>query len=161
MQNPPLEDLIPLLRRRARRLTPSQSDAEDLLQDALLRVLQKLEKGQQIDALGPYAMRTLHNQARMRWRGPPPPEELEDDAVAVDPVAMSRLECADTLQAIDALPPDQADLMRLVCGGETSPAALADQMDVPVGTVMSRLSRARARLRDTLGEKPNDTSART
>lgn len=151
MQNTSLEDLMPLLQRRARRLTPSPADAEDLMQDALLRILQRLKKGHSIDKLGPYAMRTLHNQARMKWRGPPPPEELEDDAVAVDPVALTRLECADALQAIDALPVDQATLMRLICSGETSPATLAHQLDVPVGTVMSRLARARARLRDTLG----------
>lgn len=156
MPDTPIESLIPLLRRRARRLTTSHSDAEDLVQDALLRVLQKLGKGHDIDALGPYTMRTLHNQARMRWRGPPPPEELEDDAACVDPVAMVRLECEDTLAAIDALPCDQAELMRRVCGGQTSPAALAADLGVPVGTVMSRLARARARLRETLDPEDPD-----
>ena len=49
---------------------------------------------------------------------------------------------------ITHLPPQQARLMALVAEGETSPAVLAKQTGQPVGTVMSRLSRARAALKE-------------
>jgi RNA polymerase sigma factor (sigma-70 family) len=150
MPHTSLEALMPMLRRRARRLSQSRHDAEDLLQDALLRVLQKQQTGQEIDALGPYAMRTLHNQARMRWRAPPAPQELEEDTATIAPVALLRLECADALRAISDLPVDQCEVMQMVLTGETSPAVMAETLGLPIGTVMSRLARARARLRATL-----------
>ncbi len=146
----PLTDLMPMLQKRARRLTNNPSDAEDLAQETLMRLVKKLDEGRRIDDLPAYAMRTLHNQARMLWRKAPAPEELGEDDASIDPVAMDRLECADTLRAISDLPDDQCALMKMVSAGETSPAQLARHTGLPLGTVMSRLSRARVRLRAAL-----------
>lgn len=146
----PLTRLMPNLYRRARRLSANRSDAEDLVQDTLVCVIAKQNQGDTIDNLPAYAMTTLHNQARLLWRKAVPLEELEDDCASTPPVAMKRLECAETLRMITKLPPDQAKLMTLVCHGETSPAVLARETCTPVGTVMSRLARARARLRARL-----------
>jgi RNA polymerase sigma-70 factor (ECF subfamily) len=145
-----LPDLMPMLQKRARRLTANPSDAEDLAQETLVRLVKTLEDGRDIDDLPAYAMRTLHNQARMLWRRAPAPEELGEDDASIDPVAMDRLECADTLRAISQLPDDQCALMKMVSNGETSPAKLAARTGLPLGTVMSRLARARARLRVAL-----------
>lgn len=144
-----LVPLIPILNRRARRLARSPSEAEDLVQDTLLSLCQRLREGHRIDDLPSYAMRTLSNRARRGWRVQAT-DELEDDHVITEPDALIRLDCADTLSAISGLPKPQRQLMELVVAGETSPRALARQTGLPLGTVMSRLARARARLRLTL-----------
>lgn len=150
-----LVDLIPILQRRARRLLRCPVAAEDLVQEVLLRLVQKLKAGHEIDNLAAYAMRALHNQARMGWRGAAAFEPLQEGDASCAPVAMLRLECGDVLRAIAQLPPEQAALMRMICEGETSPAVMARRARVPVGTVMSRLARARARLRVALDVPPN------
>lgn len=142
--------MLPNLYRRARRLSASKWEAEDLVQDTMVRVIAKQSQGCQIDDLPAYTMRTLHNQARMGWRKPPPPEPLGDDDASTPPVALKRLECADTLRAIDELPENQARLMRMIRDGDTSPKTLAKQTGWPIGTVMSRLARARQRLKQVL-----------
>ncbi|MEP5632170.1 MAG: sigma-70 family RNA polymerase sigma factor [Tateyamaria sp.] len=138
--------MIPVLNRRARRLARSPSEAEDLVQDTLLSLCQRLEDGDPIEDLPSYAMRTLSNRARRTWRQAAT-EELEDDLALTQPDALIRLDCADTLAAIATLPTPQRQLMNLVVAGETSPRALADATGLPLGTVMSRLARARAKLR--------------
>ena len=142
--------LLPSLKRRARRLSASATDAEDLVQDTMVRVISKQQQGAQIDDLPAYTMRTMHNQARMGWRKQPAPEELNDDDASTPPVAMDRLICADTLRAIEVLPDNQARLLRMVSEGDTSPKVLAERTGWPVGTVMSRLARARIRLKEIL-----------
>lgn len=142
--------LIPKLMRRARKLTRSRTEAEDLVQDTLLQMCQRLRNSgdtqSEIEDLPAYAMRTLANGARRGW-AKLQTEELEDDMAITLPVAHLRLDCADALAAIETLPAPQRSLMRLVIEGETSPASIADRTGVPLGTVMSRLARARAQLR--------------
>ena len=150
--------LLPKLKIRARRLTRNVSDAEDLVQDAVLNVIAKQQSGARIDNLAAYTMRALHNQARMSWRKPPPAQMLEDDDAITAPVAMDRLICADTLRAIQNLPAPQAELLMMVSEGETSPLVLAQRTGWPVGTVMSRLSRARHRLKEDLAENAHTPS---
>ena len=141
-----LVPLIPILTRRARRLARSPAEAEDLLQDTLLSLCQRLNDGSSIDDLPAYAMRTLTNRARRSLRTQIT-DELEDDHAVTEPDALIRLDCADTLDAIARLSKPQRQLMELVVAGETSPRALARTTGLPLGTVMSRLARARARLR--------------
>jgi RNA polymerase sigma-70 factor (ECF subfamily) len=52
---------------------------------------------------------------------------------------------------MDALPPDQRDIMHLVCVEELSYAEAAALLDIPIGTVMSRLARARTAVARSLG----------
>jgi RNA polymerase sigma factor (sigma-70 family) len=144
--------LIPMLTRRAQRLVRSGSEAEDLVQDTLLSLCQRLADGHDIDDLPAYGMRTLTNRARRTRRRMPTDELNEADAVT-QPTAMMRLDCADTLRAIGALPDAQRQLMERVIAGETSPRSMAEATGLPLGTVMSRLARARARLRQTLREE--------
>lgn len=143
--------LIPMLTRRARRMTSAPQDAEDLVQNTLLKLCLCLRRADPVEDLPAYAMRILQNEAKRTWRRRST-EELEEDHACTDPDALRRLDCADTLAAIDALPGPQRRLMDLVVSGETSPRALAKMTGLPLGTVMSRLARARARLRDALSE---------
>ena len=86
----PFTTLLPNLKRRARRLTNNPADAEDLVQDTIVRVIARQQSHEKIDNLPAYTMRTLHNQARMQWHRHAPPEELNDDA-STPAIAMDRL----------------------------------------------------------------------
>lgn len=147
----PVSDIMPRLRARARRLCRTHDEAEDLAQETALRLWQALRREEGIKAPDRYAMITLHNLARSRWRARHETEELADDMAHTAPAAPARLACVELRAAIARLPADQADLMLQVLAGESSPQALAARHGVPVGTIMSRLARARARLRVDMG----------
>ncbi|MBD3663461.1 sigma-70 family RNA polymerase sigma factor [Sulfitobacter sp. TSTF-M16] len=142
--------LLPRLQRRARRLCRTRDDAEDLAQEAALRLLQRLAKNNDVDRPEHYAMILLHNLARQNWRQRQETEELADDMAQTAPAAPGRIACAELRAAIAGLPCEQADLMARLLEGESSPRAIAQQTGLPLGTVMSRLARARARLRKEL-----------
>ena len=146
-----LLDVLPLLNRRARRLTDNPVDAADLAQEAALKIWQRYQSGGQIADPRAYSMTTLRNIARANWRARQPTDVLEDDMVTTEPDAPRMIACAELRDAINRLPDDQAKLLKLVMTGETSPRILARRIGVRAGTVMSRLARARARLRDEMG----------
>ncbi|MGJ8625341.1 MAG: RNA polymerase sigma factor [Sulfitobacter sp.] len=147
----PISPILPRLRARARRLCRTDEEAEDLAQETALRLWQALRGDSTIQEPDRYAMITLHNLARSQWRARRDTEELADDMAQTAPAAPARLACAELRAAIARLPADQAALMELVLAGESSPNVLAARGGVPVGTVMSRLARARAKLRVDMG----------
>lgn len=147
------EDLVRLtkrLRRRARRLGASGADADDMVQETLLRLLQRQARGRVANP-NHYALIILHNIARAGWRGHTKTEELEDTSATTQPVAESRLAVEALQGAIATLPTDQAQIMAIVMEGELSPKSIAALLCLPEGTVMSRLARARVRLRAQMG----------
>lgn len=145
-----MTQLAQRLTRRARRLGAQPCDAEDMAQDALLRLIQRSQRAE-VDAPERYAMIILHNIARARWRNRIDLAELEEDSASIAPVADSRLALSTLRNAIHALPKEQAEVMEMVLRGEQSPRAIAAHLDLPVGTVMSRMARARAKLRRQIG----------
>ncbi len=148
------DDLIPHLpamARRARRLTRSRDQADDLLQEAALRIWTRLARGARVEDLRAYSMITLRNLARTHARRAQDEVSIEDDMATVDGDALRHLACRETRAAIARLPRAQAELLALVLAGQASPAALARATGCPVGTVMSRLARARASLRRDMG----------
>ena len=138
------------LRRRAQRLGLQACDAEDMAQETLLRLMQRMERTS-VEAPEHYAMIILHNLARARWRSQVEMTELEDDVASIPPLGDSRLALEALRRAIAALPADQARIMEMVLQGELSPRAIAATLHLPVGTVMSRLARARVTLRRQIG----------
>lgn len=151
--------LFPRLNRRAAKLMNDQAEAEDIVQETLIRVLEMRRKA---DMQNPeaYAMITLHNLAKRRWRAAALTDRLEDpDCVSTPSTAPTRLLCSEIAEAIDQLPTDQACLMRDVMKGETSPSKLARKAGCPVGTVNSRLARARQTLRQATGIGPDSPVA--
>jgi RNA polymerase sigma-70 factor (ECF subfamily) len=138
------------LRRRARQLGTQPTDAEDLTQETLLRLMQRMAR-QDVEEPEHYAMIILQNLIRADWRARVETTELEEDSASTLPVGDSRLAVADLRAAIAKLPAEQAEVMGLVLQGEFSPQVIAQHLSLPVGTVMSRLARARAKLREHIG----------
>lgn len=149
-----LLDIQPALRARARRLSASPSEAEDLLHIALLGLLEQTARGRRIDAPLRYGMTSLRHARSAALRRARREAPLEDAPEPVTGDASEACYCTEVLRLIDTLPPPDRLLLRLVIAGETSPAALARLLNLPKGTIMSRLARARARLRAALGEAP-------
>ena len=151
MSNPartdPFDILMPRLRARARRLCNSAEEAEDIAQETALRLWQRLGRQGGVENPDRYAMITLHNLVRQRWRGRRVTEELAENMGQVDPDAPARLACSDLQRAIERLPQEQVCVIEQLMAGESSPKVIAERTGIPLGTVMSRLARARARLR--------------
>jgi RNA polymerase sigma-70 factor, ECF subfamily len=138
------------MRRTARALTGSPDEADDLVQDTLLRVL---ARPRSIDSAGPYLLQALRNThvstLRARDRRPrTAPLEPEDSrlvaSAAHEPAAV--LASREVLGAIAALPAEQRAVVAAVDVEGLAYREAAARLRIPVGTVMSRLHRGRARL---------------
>ena len=142
---------LPRLNARARRLTRSPQDAEDLCHEVCLAILEREATGGRIDRPLPYMMTALRHAAANRARSVAHETLMEIDfEPQVEDATLACL-CAEVLTKLDTLPKsDQALLQRVAFEGVT-PSELAEEMGVPVGTIMSRLARARTRLRNVLG----------
>jgi RNA polymerase sigma-70 factor (ECF subfamily) len=147
-----LGDHLDRLYRAAWALCGSREEAEDLVQETYARVLARPRFLRHEDDLG-YLLRTLRNtfltQRRnesRRLRPGPLPDELElvADPQARDPHAA--LEAAELYAAIASLPTDYRDVLVAVDVSGLSYKEAARALDVPQGTVMSRLYRARQQL---------------
>lgn len=143
-----LTALMPALSRLARILAPTPDQADDLMQDALLRVWARLQKGGEIDDLRPYLMTTLRNAST---KPPKQDQELTEQNTPSHPAEIwDRFACADVINAMTNMPDNLADLLAPLAISGASYDDLAKMFDLPIGTVMSRISRARAQLRAEL-----------
>jgi RNA polymerase sigma-70 factor (ECF subfamily) len=140
------------LHARARRMGMQPCDADDLVQETLLRFVQRA-RSVEVQTPDRYALTILHNLARAQWRARVDLEELDTDSASIAPVCDGRLALGALQSAIAALPPEQTQVMDFVLRGETSPRVIAVALGLPVGTVMSRLARARVKLRAQIGLK--------
>lgn len=151
-----IEPLIPRLRRYARVLLRDSVAADDLVQDCLERAINHWHQRRADGDARTWLFTILHNLAmnRMRQtarRGPHVPvEDACPAAIARAPDQEAGIHHHDVLQALDRLPDDQRAVLLLVTIEELSYADTAKALGVPIGTVMSRLSRARTRLRDEI-----------
>lgn len=147
----PIEEQIPRLRRYARALTGERGAADDLVQDTLERALSRFHLWRRGSDLRAWLFTIMHNlyvnQARSRARRRH--EALEDDPAA-EPVRAPEpdwLELRDLDRALARLADEQRAVLLLVGLEQLSYGEAARVLDVPIGTVMSRLSRGRERLR--------------
>lgn len=155
-----LGPLIPALRRYARVLLRDPAAADDLVQDGLEHALSRWHQRRGDGSPRAWLFSILHNLAvsslrQRQRRGPHIPWE-EADAAGIPAPQDGALDHRDLLAAVDDLPPDQRSVLLLVAVEGLSYAEVARALDIPVGTVMSRLSRGRARLRDRLQDHLND-----
>jgi RNA polymerase sigma-70 factor (ECF subfamily) len=150
-----IEACIPALRRYGRALTREAETADDLVQDTLVRALRSehLFHGGDVRA---WLFTILTNLNRNRLRSlarRPSTAQLEDDDAAdsAGPEAGGR----DIERALALLVDDQRQALLLVTLEGLSYREVAEVQGVPIGTVMSRLARARAQVKAYLdGERP-------
>jgi RNA polymerase sigma-70 factor (ECF subfamily) len=153
---------LDMLYRIARRLTRDPERAEDLVQETYLRALRGKD-GFHLESFGirPWLVRILQNLHFSRGaRESREPASLEDaqleSAMSTEPApwAGDGFEGMDErlVHALDELPDDYKKVMLLWALDELSYKEIAQACDIPIGTVMSRLHRARQRLVERLGE---------
>jgi RNA polymerase sigma-70 factor (ECF subfamily) len=153
-----LEPLIPALRRYAYALLRNHAAADDLVQDTLERALSHWTSRRPDGELRAWLfsiLRNLHIDAyrQARRRG----TEVEIDEVDHRETATRQeaaLEARDVLAALEQLPEEQKSLLLLIGVEDFSYDEAARILGVPIGTVMSRLSRARQRLRSIVERGP-------
>ena len=146
-----LVGLLPRLRRFAYGLTGSLDDGDDLVQGACERALRRFDQFQAGTRLDSWMYRIVQNlwidQRRARQIRPEAgvePADLEALAVGdAEREVNSRLVLAHVQRAVAALPEEQRAILLLVCVEGQSYKAAADVLEIPLGTVMSRLARAR------------------
>jgi RNA polymerase sigma-70 factor (ECF subfamily) len=147
-------DHIPRLRRYARALTADRARADDLVQDTLERGMIKLHLWRPGSDLRAWLFTLMHNvfvnQLRSQPAGVTAGLDGEAAEVAVRPTQTDWLEVRDLQAALLRLPEEQREVLLLVALEQMSYEKTADVLGIPVGTVMSRLSRARERLRGLL-----------
>ena len=148
MASHPFEEHIPRLRRYARALLRDVSRADDLVQDTLERALVKLglfRAGSDLRAWLFTIMHNVHiNQLRSASQRAVMVEYEEAGLNPTTPDDGSTLR--DLAGALERLAPEHREVLVLVGVEQFSYEETARLLDVPVGTVMSRLSRARERL---------------
>lgn len=149
--------MLPRLRRYALALCKAADIADDLVQVACEKALASPRQTLDI-SFDAWMFRIVRNSwidrlRRQRTRG----EELDitehAEAGAFDGTALPehRLVLRKTLEAIGRLPQEQRELLLLVCVEELSYRDAAEILDLPIGTVMSRLARARRKLAEDVG----------
>jgi RNA polymerase sigma-70 factor (ECF subfamily) len=148
--------LLPRLRRLARALAGQLADADDLVQIVLERALTRAGQWRPDAALDKWVFAIARNawrdelRARGRSQNLFAPEEAGITAVDGSSAPAQKLELA---AAMAALPPDHREVVALVLVEGMSYAEAAELLEVPVGTVTSRLARARATLQAHLGNE--------
>ncbi|MCJ8143440.1 sigma-70 family RNA polymerase sigma factor [Ancylobacter sp. A5.8] len=153
---------LPALRRYARVLTRSEADAEDLVQDALVRAYERRGSFSPERAAGSGAepgkglrvwlLSVLHNAFIDRRRAVGAEQRRTAEAVdlaeaSAAPAQEHHVRLAQVREAFLALPEEQRAALHLVAIEGLGYAAAAAALGIPQGTLMSRLSRARAALR--------------
>ena len=158
------EQVVNYIPHQGARITPQMGNdtlaADDLVQDCLERALSRLHLWRRGSDLRAWLFTIMHNlyanHIRKLSNAPPFVElEPEKNTDASEARAEQELEIRDIQQAIDTLSPDQREVLLLVTLEGLQYQQVASILGVPEGTVMSKLSRARSKLRSIMQlEKP-------
>ena len=162
LPHPDLVAAIPRLRRYARVLTGEASRADDLVQDTLARAWEKRALWQAGTDLRAWLFTVMHNlfvnqralarrdaqNVSLDGAGAPP----EIWQISVRPSQQAHVELQEVLLQLGRLPAEQREVLILAAVEEMKYEEIAEVLDIPVGTVMSRLSRAREKLRRIVAE---------
>lgn len=155
-----LIQLLPRLRSFARSLTGAADQADDLVQTGIEKALRNLDSytpGTRLDA---WMFRILRNAwidtVRARRNTAEYDVDLAEAVAGEDGRATTeaRLHLAEVRRAMDQLPEEQRSVLMLVCVEGMRYREVAQALDIPQGTVMSRLSRARLALAERLKDRP-------
>ena len=155
------------LRARLRRTVRDEDELDDVVQDAFVRAWERLDQYDPSRPFPPWLGRIGVNLALDRIRRRAVRDEVDDtvlESIPIDPVALDAVDHGQILDLVDDaledLPEGWALVLRLKAVEEMSTKEIAEALDIPLGTVLSRLSRARARLAAVLAAHDPDPSAR-
>jgi RNA polymerase sigma factor (sigma-70 family) len=144
---------VPRLRRYARALAGNRDDADDLVQNTLERAWAKSGLWRGVTDMRAWLFSMMHNLHVDGVRRPRLFTVAQDEDTPEIPVAPTqgdRLAVLDLEAALEQLPVEQKEILLLVALEDMSYAEVAQTLGVPIGTVMSRLSRGRERLRSLM-----------
>lgn len=141
---------LPNLRRYASALIGNPTMADDLVQDTIERALRQSEQLIDNKRIGSWLRRILHNRYidELR-RGRNKEQDISElaDHIELSTRDIDRTTIRDFVKAMNALSVEHRQILLLVGLQELSYRELSQELDIPIGTVMSRLARARDRLR--------------
>lgn len=146
------------LRKFAYRLTRNMSEAEDLLQSTVLRAIEKKHLFQEGTNLFSWSSKIMYNLFVSAYRRKTKFESQYDpesyiEKESVDAKQDTKMELREVRSAMKKLTKEHHEILVLVCVRGMQYAEVAEQLDIPIGTVRSRLSRAREALTNQLEVK--------
>jgi RNA polymerase sigma-70 factor (ECF subfamily) len=148
-----VEECIPALRRYAAVLLRNPQDQDDLVHDCLVRALDRWHTRREDASLRSWLFAIMHNlfvsQLRKKKSGGDvmPIDTVRDERYRIAADQERYVEFRDVFQALDRLPEEQRSVLVLISVEDLTYAEAAQALDIPIGTVMSRLFRGRERLR--------------
>jgi RNA polymerase sigma factor (sigma-70 family) len=151
-----MESCIPALRRYARSLLRDHEEVDDLVHDCLVCALDRLHTRRENGELRPWLFAILHNLfiSRVRRNARRPRavsiDDVDEDRLVTRAGQDDRVQTRDLMRIVDGLPEEQRSVLLLVSVEDLPYAEVAGILGIPIGTVMSRLSRARERLRQSV-----------
>lgn len=154
---------MPRLRRYARALSGDDGEADDLIQDTLERALSRIDQWRQGENPRKWLFSILHNlyvDSLRRKSRRPPHVGLESVGVEQSSPAADGASGRDLDRALHLLSGEQRQVVLLIGLEGLSYAETAEVLEIPIGTVMSRLARGRDRLRGLLDYGGGDRTGR-
>ncbi len=162
-----LVKLLPRLERFAYALTGNLDQGDDLVQEACARALERKEQWQHGTRLDSWMFRIVRNlwidnRRAHKVRGEPVDIDTVHDASVVDgrTVTDARMTLASVSRAMEKLPEEQRLVVALVCVDGLAYREAAEVVGAPIGTVMSRLARARVALNELVEGQPQPDARR-
>ena len=139
---------IPNLRRYARALVGERDGADDLVQDTLERAVRKFHLWRPGD-LRAWLFSIMHNVFvnQLKSRKIALHVEIDEEMIAAPVPTASASDVLDLQRALGRLAPEQREVLLLVALEDMTYADVSRALGIPIGTVMSRLSRGREKLR--------------
>ena len=166
LPHPDLLAAIPRLRRYARVLTGDATRADDLVQETLARGWEKRRLWAAGTDLRAWLFTIMHNVfVNQRATSVREAQNISLDAEGESGAAWqlpvrapqhAHVELIEVLRELERLPPEQREVLVLAAIEEMRYEEIATVLSIPVGTVMSRLSRAREKLRRMVNDPPGD-----
>jgi RNA polymerase sigma-70 factor (ECF subfamily) len=145
--------LLPALRAYALSLTRNNSNAEDLVQDTLMRALRAYDRFEPGSNMKSWTFMILHNRFLSGLRGKKVEalDEIMARTLSLSPNQQDFLDLKDVLGALDTLVPEHREAIKLVRVAGFSYEEAAEIMSCKLGTIKSRINRAEVALRSALG----------
>lgn len=151
---------IPNLRRYARALVGDRDAADDLVQDTLERAVRKFHLWRPGD-LRAWLFSIMHNVFvnQLKARKNATTVEIDEETLAAPMPSAGRSDILDLERGLTRLSAEQREVVLLIALEDMSYADVSRALGVPIGTVMSRLSRGRERLRRAMDGEPEPARA--